>query len=1382
MDATELWLQEIRDRARANKIAFVCGTGISASVSGQPGATWSELLLDGLDFVGSLGTADYDKATRFKSMIKEVPDADTFITVAEWLQRRLQDPINAGEYRAWLERTVGKLTPADTEWGRVFSLPVPVLTTNYDSLLEDVTDRRPLTWTDLGKIDKFADHPETHVFHVHGHYQTPESVILSGSDYTRLAMARPVAKVLETISHSHTLLLMGYGSGIADPNFSAFLNWFRENYGETARKIFVLVREIDLPSPLLSDKVAFLSYGYEHSDLLPFLTDLLNVPLSRGGTSPADPCVDRDGQPEQASSAGDLLEGLPVPVRNEVETQFGAVDALGNFQRELLERGAVALGEREPLLVSAVTGTGKTTLARVLMNQALARSTSAVMLLPTKALVAQELREWGPWVAAWSQADREIRVYGSSRDYPENDSPVSKGRFEVALAIYEKLAGYLVSGRSTLSNTGLLVVDELQTLVEDKERAVKLERLLTLIKLIPKDQRPSILGLSATLSERSTTALRHWLGVDGFYFLQSTTRPVPLDAYVLDETRWKMQPDAHLLSLGSEDIRVPDPRTKKHSFGEELRAFDSSKIQVHGLGTAPLAVQLVTHLVTTDPHRRIIVFVSGRTAAQELCSSIQRSLEVQLGAAPKEGSPWASSRFGAALAEEDAKEKYLSLKYSDLPQWEDVLRGLRHGVAFHSARLPSRLRQQLEDEFRSESGMLRVLVATDTLAQGINLPADAVVATSLASYGSDRSLRLATPAELDNKAGRAGRRGLARRERGEFYLLVPGEKDLEDVAGLTAQGQKDLSSVEGVFERYVASRDRTARVTGQVRTLEDVSLLVLQVLAADGYGRSVASLTGRIEAVLEALLVASEQPVPVALPQPEEVLARLQGQGLLALENGKYRLSILGLALARSGLSLKSSAVLERLARLVVKGAGDIDLLFNACRSSEIEAVTAWVGLPSVPRRHYPSLKEAIITYALAYLAETDFLREQNARLSSRGEKYPLPARFVREGQKVVSEELLRTLQANSELVEDRDATALLRAIVAFEWSRGIPFREIRARISSAIRSEEDRPRERPVELKVHYSDVEQLCEQVAGVLRGAVDVSFESGVDWSNRVRMLALQTEVGLPAWLAPVAKMRIECLHRGRLALLWDMQVPDSGWNEILATGPLKDHQGISSKERDAAQAQLENRQLEHERRRQRVAQEWASEFVPGWPGITFDELSVTLEEAPTAEAYAGHLRTLLKGIGADVTLGDTTHHVEIAAVAGDHQVVLLVPKGEIGEVEVRHVRERNCLVVLRSRIRPSAYGVLGSGGWKARFVQPEALLQLLARLVSRRGESLVASEVVEQLAGVRVSALDEDSVLTLLDGVQGPPPFDGPLPALEGAALDPTLVRTDEGGMP
>ncbi|MFN7064559.1 MAG: DEAD/DEAH box helicase [Aquificaceae bacterium] len=94
-------------------------------------------------------------------------------------------------------------------------------------------------------------------------------------------------------------------------------------------------------------------------------------------------------------------------------------------------------------------------------------------------------------------------------------------------------------------------------------------------------------------------------------------------------------------------------------------------------------------------------------------------------------------------------------------------------LAFHNADVPKEEREEIERAFRE--GRLKWLVATQTLAYGVNLPADRVL-IFVRFFRKDGELR-SIPDSLDilQMEGRAGRLGI--REEGYSHLLVYGAKE-----------------------------------------------------------------------------------------------------------------------------------------------------------------------------------------------------------------------------------------------------------------------------------------------------------------------------------------------------------------------------------------------------------------------------------------------------------------------------------------------------------------------------------------------------------------------------------------------------------------------------
>ncbi len=389
-------------------------------------------------------------------------------------------------------------------------------------------------------------------------------------------------------------------------------------------------------------------------------------------------------------TAGDRPE-LRSALLESWEEQLGSWAKLSDFQKRLLILCREIIDQRGLGLVYAVTNSGKTTLARFGMTMAVNSGKTSMMLLPIKALVTQEHSEWQ--VLQDSSPDMKgLRVYPASRDYPENDRPVGAGSYDVALAIYEKLGVYLVHRLSPLRRSALVVVDELQMLAEQSERAAKLEALLTLVKMLPRDQQPALLGLSAALSPAAGETLERWLGHNRLIRKHCTNvRPVPLDTYVVGPRRWLVQERAHLLSMPGDHQPPPPPYEQDHELGN-IRDKHAEALSRHfeglpgsRLSTAPLAAALVVQTLIKDRDKRIIVFVPGRTIAQNLALAIQDVLQATLSQKPvsRRGSPWHVGRYHGpkSQARDEAGHLYAKLRNSDLPLYDLVIRGLRHGVA-----------------------------------------------------------------------------------------------------------------------------------------------------------------------------------------------------------------------------------------------------------------------------------------------------------------------------------------------------------------------------------------------------------------------------------------------------------------------------------------------------------------------------------------------------------------------------------------------------------------------------------------------------------------------------------------------------------------------------
>jgi hypothetical protein len=153
----------------------------------------------------------------------------------------------------------------------------PLLTTNYDGLLEEVLRRPTVTWLDREGMREIFRSDSDAIGHLHGFWKSLESVVLTEADYSRVLSDEP-SQALETAHYtSKSFLYVGYGDGLADPNFTHLLAWHRKLFPESRNDHFRLCRSADfdrLRTEHSRDDIRVIPYGDDYSDLPAFLSQL----------------------------------------------------------------------------------------------------------------------------------------------------------------------------------------------------------------------------------------------------------------------------------------------------------------------------------------------------------------------------------------------------------------------------------------------------------------------------------------------------------------------------------------------------------------------------------------------------------------------------------------------------------------------------------------------------------------------------------------------------------------------------------------------------------------------------------------------------------------------------------------------------------------------------------------------------------------------------------------------------------------------------------------------------------------------------------------------------------------------------------------------------
>ncbi len=219
-------VDELKAQIRDGNVLAVVGAGFARAASGGKAPGWGDLIASGIEWCRNHGTKGA-ACDLMEAQLAMEEDPDAMLLAATSLERYLAR-LGPGEVGAWLGdvfESVEPETPAVVQ--ALHRLGCPILTSNYDGLIEAVTQKAAFTWRKASDVVKFAQGDSNSVFHIHGHWKDAESVVLGLPAYERVKESLHAQAVLRAMCLTKRWLFIGCGDGLADPNFGRLLSWLK---------------------------------------------------------------------------------------------------------------------------------------------------------------------------------------------------------------------------------------------------------------------------------------------------------------------------------------------------------------------------------------------------------------------------------------------------------------------------------------------------------------------------------------------------------------------------------------------------------------------------------------------------------------------------------------------------------------------------------------------------------------------------------------------------------------------------------------------------------------------------------------------------------------------------------------------------------------------------------------------------------------------------------------------------------------------------------------------------------------------------------------------------------------------------------------------------
>lgn len=415
-----------------------------------------------------------------------------------------------------------------------------------------------------------------------------------------------------------------------------------------------------------------------------------------------------------------------------IEEESSFIYSLLPSQRETINN---ILTSKKSIVLNMPTSSGKTLISQISILYTLQNFTDSFTgfkpticyVVPTNALINQVYKKFK---IDFSSINLNIETVLPFNDIDKfEDYILSSKHIDVLISTPEKLDFLIRNEHPSLKNLKQVIIDEAHN-ISDETRGSKFELLLATIKLL----KPDVNFLLMSPFIKNAKKIATWLGGTEQDSLPISIQWSPTKQYIGCNIINSVQTSSKIKyfptptnNIVKNEIDI-DLNNSPAGFKEEL-----GEPSVNNTVKSLIILKRYTQIGGT-----VLALMKGTGSAEKLAI---KSLE------------YFRDDFENISTNPIIKKVQTII---DLEMDEDHIlkQTINYGIAFHHSKLPNIVKESIEELV--SHGLVKILCATTTLAQGMNFPITTVLFDTLKVGGGASSRELTNP-EFWNIAGRAGR-------------------------------------------------------------------------------------------------------------------------------------------------------------------------------------------------------------------------------------------------------------------------------------------------------------------------------------------------------------------------------------------------------------------------------------------------------------------------------------------------------------------------------------------------------------------------------------------------------------------------------------------------